>query len=49
MDIFLSPEWVSPPSLAEEPQGINNDTNEEVLVFDSNTEKVIGMNLSTRS
>jgi len=39
VDTFLLPEQVSPPSPANKPQEIDSDTDEEVLVLDSDTEK----------
>jgi len=39
VDTFLLPEQVSPPSPAKEPRGIESDTDDEVLVLDSDVEK----------
>ena len=39
VDTFLLREQVSPPSPAKKPQEIDTDADEEVLVFDSDTEK----------
>jgi len=38
-DTFLSPERVSTPSPAKKPQEIDNDTDEEIIVLDSDAEK----------
>jgi len=39
VDTFLLPEKVSPPSPIEKPQEVDSDTDEEVLVLDSDIEK----------